>query len=308
MKAIMYHYVRKYNDNFPNFRFLDVSNFVRQLDYFGDSFGFVDRDEWSRVALEGDFDTMPPGVILTFDDAMSCHYEFVFEILRKRGLWGIFYVPTKPYVSNKMLDVHRIHLLCGRFDGEKLLDACMSLIDEEMIPFTKREKFIENTYQRQHNAAGVSQFKRMLNYFVDESYKSEVIDELSSHFGFNDYDMSFYVGVENLSKMSKEGMVVGSHTVNHPVMSKLDRGSQAAEIRQSFQFLESVCDTSHRTYCHPYGGFHSFNDETISLLDECDVSYSFSVESRDITGEDLLNRKQCLPRYNCNEFSYGRAS
>ena len=308
MKAVMYHYVRSYSDLFPNIRFLDVSNFVRQLDYFAAEFGFVDRESWARAALEGGQDSLQPGVVLTFDDAMSCHYDFVFRVLRERGLWGIFYVPTGPYTSGKMLDVHRIHLLCGRFDGEKLLDACLNLVGEDMVPFKKREEFRENTYQKQHNAAGVSQFKRIMNYFLDERRKAEVIDELSRHFGFTDYHQSFYVSVENLGRMAKEGMIIGSHTVTHPVMSKLDRAAQAEEIRQSFRFLDSVCDSGHRTYCHPYGGAHSFDADTLSLLEEFKVDYSFSVESRDITAEDFAFRKQCLPRYNCNEFPHGKAS
>lgn len=308
MKAVMYHYVRKFDVDFPNTRFLDVANFIRQLDYFEATFGFIGREEWSQVALEGGQGAPRPGVVLTFDDAMSCHYDFVFEILKQRGRWGIFYVPTKPYTSNRMLDVHRVHLLCGRFDGEKLLDACLNLIDETMVPFTKREEFWENTYTRQDNTAGVSQFKRILNYFVGEEHKSKVIDELSRHFGFQDYDINFYVDAEHLGRMSREGMVIGSHTVNHAVMSKLDRDAQAEEIRQSFEFLESVCDSSHRTYCHPYGGSHSYDAATLSLLDEFKVSYSFSVESRDIVEEDFVHLKQRLPRYNCNEFPHGKAS
>jgi hypothetical protein len=30
MKAIMYHYVREFSDDYPNFRFLDVSNFPKR--------------------------------------------------------------------------------------------------------------------------------------------------------------------------------------------------------------------------------------------------------------------------------------
>ena len=46
MKAVMYHYVREYNPELPFFRFLDVANFARQLDYFEEKFGFATKDEW----------------------------------------------------------------------------------------------------------------------------------------------------------------------------------------------------------------------------------------------------------------------
>ena len=121
MKAIMYHYVRQFNPDLPNFRFLDVENFQKQLDFFQEQFGFVSKDEWLNVLKSKKLESAKGKVLLTFDDAMSCHYEYVYKVLKKRGLWGIFYVPTQPYQKGKVLDVHRIHLLCGAFDGSALL-------------------------------------------------------------------------------------------------------------------------------------------------------------------------------------------
>ena len=117
MKSIMYHYVREYDDKHPNFRFLDVQNFRKQLDFFEKNFGFVDQDEWQKFVDNGEMPLREGKIVLTFDDAMSCHYDYVFPELLKRNLWGIFYVPTAPYMDNKLLDVHRVHLLCGAVDG-----------------------------------------------------------------------------------------------------------------------------------------------------------------------------------------------
>ena len=45
MKAIMYHYVREYKPELPKFRFLDIQNFRKQLDYFDQKYGFVSRKD-----------------------------------------------------------------------------------------------------------------------------------------------------------------------------------------------------------------------------------------------------------------------
>jgi peptidoglycan/xylan/chitin deacetylase (PgdA/CDA1 family) len=308
MKAVMYHYVRDYSKQYPNLRFLDAKNFSRQLDYFENKFGFVSRDDWEATAVAKKTDSLPDGVVLTFDDAMSCHFDFVFRILKERGLWGVFYVPTKPYVSGKMLDVHRVHLLCGRFEGNRLLEVCKNLITEKMLPFENWEKFKSQTYTKQYNEKCVTEFKRILNYFVDERLRSSLVDEISKVLGFNEYHTGFYVDPKSLRKMSAEGMIIGSHTINHPVMSKLDRNTQTDEIEMSFEYLESACFVSHRTYCHPYGGLHSFNNDTISILDNLNVSYSFNVESRDMVENDFISAPQFLPRYDCNDFPFGAAS
>ena len=108
--------------------------------------------------------------------------------------------------------------------------------------------------------------------------------------------------------MKKEGMIIGSHTNSHPVMSRLTREEQHRELEISFSILEKFVESKNKTYCHPYGGFHSFNEDTISLLNDMDVKYSFNVEPREINAEDWLKSKHHLPRFNCNLFEYGKAS
>lgn len=308
MKSVMYHYVREYDDKHPNFRFLDVENFKRQLDYFDQNFGFVQQEEWQKFVDTGEMPQRDGKVVLTFDDAMRCHFDYVYPELLRRGLWGIFYVPTAPYANNKILDVHRIHLLCGAVNGSELFNEAMKRIDEDMILDKKRKEFKEQTYTNQTNYEGVSEFKRLLNYFINYQHRSGFIDVVSKIFNYEFSAKSFYVPKEQLVKMHKNGMIFGSHTVTHPVMSKLSKSAQEQEIRASFEFLNTLNITDQKTYCHPYGGFHSFDENTVKILDEQNVAYAFNVDYREITQQDHQSNKQSLPRYDCNLFEHGKAS
>ena len=302
----MYHYVREFDPALPNFRFLDVRNFERQLDHFDEAYGFAGIDEWESWLAGGPV----PGdkVVLTFDDAMACHYRYAFPLLRERGLWGVFYVPTLPYSDGRMVDVHKVHLLSGAFSGELLLERTLALVTEEMIPFEKRDEFRRLTYLDQDNHPGVTEFKRIVNYFVGEDHRSELLAELSDAVGYGAFLLDFYCTAEQLAEMAAGGMVIGSHTRSHPVMSKLAPAEQEREIRDSFACLEAICPLRHRTYCHPYGGFHSFDDDTVRILEAAGVDYSFNVEARDIEAGDLATHRQFLPRYDCNQFPHGKAS
>ena len=307
MKAVMYHYVRVHDPALPNFRYLDVENFRRQLDYFEQSHGFLPREDWEDWT--NGRNTPPSGkVVLTFDDAMSCHYDHVFPELCARGLWGIFYVPVQPYMSGRLLDVHQIHLLCGAYDGELLLSLARKLVTDEMVPFRRREEFRTETYTLQDNYAGVSAFKRLMNYFLAPQHRMPVLDELSEQLGYEGDETEFYVSMDALREMEDSDMIIGSHTVTHPVMSTVDALTQRREIVESFDFLRRNLRLKHLTYCHPYGGFHSFDETTIAVLDELDVTYSFNVEARDIEPTDIQTSRQHLPRYDCNLFPYGKAS
>lgn len=305
MKAIMYHYVRPDNPKHPYFRHLHLDNFIRQLDYFGNEFGFIDQCTFLEC-LESN--RPADGVILTFDDGFKDHYRYVLPELRKRNLWGIFYIPTAPYFDKYLLDVHRIHLLLGTYGGKIIGERIRNQINDNMLSHEHIDEFHKLTYTKQTNDSSTEYVKRMLNYFIDYRYRAEVIDQLMSDFYPDEEALidEYYMSPQELKCMISEGMTIGSHTVSHPVMSKLEPQEQNNEIKTSFENLEAMIGPLNtRTFCYPYGGFHTFTTETESLLHQHNVRFSFNVESRDIAASDLRSRSQALPRYDCNEFPHG---
>ncbi len=106
--------------------------------------------------------------------------------------------------------------------------------------------------------------------------------------------------------MCEAGMMIGSHTLNHLVLSKLSSQEQEKEIVAYFNFIKSVVgELDLRTFCYPYGGFHTFNHETECILEQNNCDFAFNVEARDIDCHDLSDRKQALPRSDCNMFPFG---
>ena len=309
MKAVMYHYVRRKDLALPNFRYLDIENFRKQLDFFADNHGFVERADWEDYAAGNVSLANSEKVLLTFDDGTSCHYNHVFPELKKRGLWGIFFVPAQPHLSRKTLDVHRVHLLCARFDGTMLLARAKTFLKDRSIAPNRDSAIEKATYQHQQNYPAVTQFKRLVNYQLTGPLRSSLIDHLEDTFGGCEIDIyDYYASPEQLETMSRNGMVLGSHTVTHPVMSHLDRADQSDEIDGSIALIHDIAGRDTMTFCHPYGGVHSFNYDTLELLEKSDVGVSFSVESRDIVANDVVRHPHALPRFDCNEFAFGEAS
>ncbi|MCX5815305.1 MAG: polysaccharide deacetylase family protein [Proteobacteria bacterium] len=305
MKAVMYHYVRRFKPTLPYFRYLDFENFSKQLDFFQNEYNFISLDEYERV-INQKLEPPKNKIILTFDDGLIDHYEFVYPELKKRGLWGIFYVPTMPLSLRKFLGVHLIHLLTGSIAADVLIKQLDSIIKEEMIPDIKIKEFRDETYTNQINPPTIDRFKKTLNYFIDYKYQAEILDQFIEINHINVYVDDYYLNDEKINVMASNGMVIGSHSVSHPVFSKLTYDEQKSEISSSFHILEQIIGTFKlKSFCFPYGGFHTFNNDTINILEEQNCSFSFNVESRDITQQDVNHKRQSLPRYDCNEFPYG---
>lgn len=305
--SVMYHYVRE-GDQPPNYYYLDLDDFRRQLDHLETNYGFISRETFLN-AVNGKCDALPSGVILTFDDGFRDHYQFVYPELKKRDLWGMFYVPGGPYRTGKLLDVHRIHVLLGSVTGQKLLNHTTEIVDEDMLPHQHIESF-RQAYREFDDTEATKQAKKILNMFMKEPLQENILDKLFDQLNVSETPVDqFYIRPEEICEMHEDGMLFGAHTMNHPVLSKLSPSDQKQEIIESFRVLESFIDNSFpRHFCYPYGKKHAYNETTIDILNSADCKWSFIVDPKDLTVDHIRNAPQELPRYDCNSFPYGEAS
>jgi peptidoglycan/xylan/chitin deacetylase (PgdA/CDA1 family) len=105
MKTVMYHYVRPQIDTPPfGYFHLDIDSFRRQLDHFDEKYTVLGRQEF-LATVDGDRTPRSDDILLTFDDGLIDHAEYVLPELRRRDLFGAFYVPAGPYLEGMVLHV-----------------------------------------------------------------------------------------------------------------------------------------------------------------------------------------------------------
>lgn len=307
MKAIMYHYVRPHDVNLPKLKYLHIEDFCKQLDFFDKNYGFISKETFYSCLTRKD-NTRQEGIILTFDDGLACHYHYVYPELKKRGLWGIFYVPTGIYIKQKLLDVHRTHVILAACDEKLVFDKLQPRIKDSMLIDENRTEFQQETYKMQSDNDYTKLIKRILNYYIDYQFREQILDDLVMDLNLQYLCQvdDFYINDEQMTEINESGMIIGSHSISHPVMSKLSYAEQQQEIQQSFARLVPYIDSHWKTFCYPYGGKHSYTNETIQLLEQEECLFSFDVCSRDVTVKDIMYSPQTLPRYDCNEFPYGK--
>ncbi len=100
-----------------------------------------------------------------------------------------------------------------------------------------------------------------------------------------------YVNKEMILEMSNSGMIeIGSHTVNHPALSKLDEKEIEKELRDSKKYLEDLLNKKVNTLAYPYG---SFNQNVINISKKY---YDYALST--IPGKEIVN--------NLNDYSLKR--
>ncbi|WP_201560441.1 polysaccharide deacetylase family protein [Psychrobacter sp. NC44] len=310
MKAIMYHYIREASSEIPKFIHLDFSDFQKQIDFLSKEYHILNQEEFYYCLKTGK--TIDKGMILTFDDGVRDHYDYVYPYLKSKGLWGIFFISTLPFISKKLLDVHRTHYLLGRYEANDLVKYIKKIITKNDLIDSANTKFALTTYINQHSEESIKEFKRIVNYQLNPSRKTAVLDRVMEHFlEFPEEDLAetYYLSKKNILEMQANGMEMGCHAHSHNLLSNLEDSNLLDELSTSNLYLkELVYPNELNGFCFPYGGKQSYDERVLEILAHQNYKYGFSVSSRDITRTDIINNKFELPRYDCNEFLHGQAT
>jgi peptidoglycan/xylan/chitin deacetylase (PgdA/CDA1 family) len=277
---VFYHYVRDVERTpFPEIKALSVAAFAAQLDWLQARFDIIDGATFERAVLTATpFDR--PTALLTFDDGFVDHYENVFPILRARGLGGIFFVSgatqgPKP----RLLNVHKTHFLLSRLGAARFSAAAADALAAAGVaaatPATR-----EGIYR--YDEAPDVRVKRILNYEAPYPVADAVLSSLfERHLGNSEeFARGLYLSAGQVREMAAGGMTFGFHTETHPVLARLSRDAQRAELGHGVGLIQELTGQPHVSFCYPYGFTHTYNADTLDVLAESGYSMAFNTVRR----------------------------
>jgi peptidoglycan/xylan/chitin deacetylase (PgdA/CDA1 family) len=301
----MYHYVRQARPDLPHLPYLDVANFRRQLDYFEATYGIVDRDSFESWLEGGD---APAGVVLTFDDGLRDHIDVVLPVIKERGLFALFYACSLPILTERILDVHKVHLAVGRIGGDAALSWLRSK-SPDCLP-AERIDAEPKVYAEQKSDRATKLIKHAFNWTPANETKSAALDGLLD-FAFEGHPphwTEIYMTDAELRALLDAGMGVGPHSHAHRVPALLDPDEQRDEVARSCDFISAVAGGCTWGYCYPHGIAQALSPNSETIVAESGCSLAFAVAPEDILDPLVHSRRFSLPRHNCNAFPHGTAS
>jgi peptidoglycan/xylan/chitin deacetylase (PgdA/CDA1 family) len=195
-------------------------------------------------------------VAITFDDGYRDNYEFAFPILRKYQHPATVFVATGVIGTGKVLW------------HDKIFDA-----------------FRFATAPRTHRATGEAQQQdlkealdtaRTLYGQEQQRWVAEVEERLKPCFppGYSQHMLNW----EQIREMRGAGIEFGSHTVTHPVLSRIPHDEMLRELRESRRHLAEQLDAEIVAFAYPNGKTPDYNDEVKTALRQ--YGYSYAVTTR----------------------------
>ena len=204
--------------------------FKQQLDYLAAHYRIVPLSELARHLTSGQ--PVPPGLaVITIDDGYQDCYDIAYPILREHGLPATAFVVTDFVDRATWLWTDKVRYLTA--------SASASLLEATIEDCPLRIS-LDGQYSR---LKGAERVNTQLKLISDEA-KNDAISEISERLGVQipNEPPTQYLPLtwEQIRELDSSGIEIGSHTVTHPILTRISIEKLRYELRESRARLESV--------------------------------------------------------------------
>lgn len=240
-----------------------AAEFDWQIGYLKRHYRMTTLDEVLGL-LAGDGRLTEPRVLITFDDGYIDNYQDAFPVLRRRGVQGVFFLPTAFTGTSRIPWWDAIAYIVKRSRKARF-----------RLQYPQPEEF-----DLAADRAGRC-IMRVLRLYKQPAMRDHgrFVEELEraceSSRPSGDTERCF-LNWNEAREMQQGGMAFGSHTHNHEILSKLPARKQFEELSFSREILQRELKRDVDTLAYPVGAPDTFSSETVEALRQAKYRAAFS--------------------------------
>jgi len=286
--VVTYHYVRDFRATpYPKIKGLDARAFEAQFDYLRGRYEMASLES-ALAFLEGTYSAPKDLCLLTFDDGLREHHDFVAPLLRGHGVQGIFALITRCAEGAWVATAHKNHLLLATLSLDAYRASYEARLRERTgrIPDPASRQVLETTYR--WDDLETSRLKYMINFQTPPQLRDEILSELITETLGSEEDLAheLYLSFDEARAMQDDGMLMAGHSHTHPSLSSLG-DLQHEEIGNCARRLRAACRPQDIwPFVYPFGKKDSFDGQSIQALRAHEFSCAFSTVSGPNTTDD----------------------
>lgn len=174
---------------------------------------------------------------ITFDDGYADNFEVALPILKRHDLPSTFFVSTG-YLDGGIMFNDRAIEMVRNLEGDELDLSEKGMGIYPLGSLDERRKTIGKLLSD-------------LKYKPMEE-RLEIMDGVARSANLS-FPGSLMMTAGQVKSLHDAGMEIGGHTVNHPILAKLDRKTARAEIAEGRERLEEITGNPVRIFAYPNG-------------------------------------------------------
>jgi peptidoglycan/xylan/chitin deacetylase (PgdA/CDA1 family) len=258
-KARMYQYTNT----------VSVAEFDRQLNMIQRYYQVITPEDLI-FHITGKKELPQRAALITFDDGYRNNYLYAVPVLKKYELSAIFFIPTGFVGNEKILWPQKIELIAKDWSDDFFpLPGSLQSV-----------KLPESIGGRQAISEHIVQKCKQISYEDLEAYLLEIsvnFDKQSREVNPDIYD---FMNWDEVRKLKLMGFSIGSHSVNHPILSRVNREQLRREIRVSKTKIEKELGSECILIAYPNGRSSDLTKETFREAKKAGYKIGFTISER----------------------------
>jgi peptidoglycan/xylan/chitin deacetylase (PgdA/CDA1 family) len=288
-QILIYHRVNDEGD--PYFGGIPTSRFERQMAYLADRYDVLPLADLVAGLRSGG---LPPrAVAITLDDGYRDNFENAFPIFRRHSIPATIFLTTAAIGTDRPIW------------HDEVFSAFRETAAARLTAFGPDG--VEGPLDSVPGRLAVQQ--RVLGFLrrLPDAERHEWVQRLRDALGVGPMPATpgLMLSWDDVRAMSREGIDFGSHTVSHPILSRVDRARAERELRASKAEIEERVGRPVRGFAYPNGTAADFLPETKEILR--DAGYAYAVTTIAGTNEaatDAFELKRATP-WDDDVFAFG---
>lgn len=250
----------------------DMELVSASVDEFEKQVAYV-KKYYNPVSMEQFIDYIEKGIplpkralLITFDDGFDDNYYNAFPVLKKYNVPATIFVSTGYVSTDKTIWFDYLAALIYSIDDTELA-----------IPETGKNYSLNiNKKSRTRVMEEICEDLKLLPNNTRESVLKRLNSKYADVVNAIDTRPSRMLSWQQIKEMSNSIISIGSHTVSHPVLTKLNSKELEYELSESKRILEEKLGCPVNSISYPNGNSDSFNDDVISKLKEIGYKVAFT--------------------------------
>lgn len=211
--------------------------------------------------------------VITFDDTYKGFITEVLPLKKKYRVPMVMFITVDPLEDAEPLLVDGLIFAVDSTEKKVLDMRPYGLGQYPLITFEQKEQAILE----------INEYSKKLS----RGKKKELLDALYKRLEIEKESMrSLVLTWDDLMKIRNNGVLIGSHTLTHPLLTEIAAEEARYEIVESKRKLEEKLNTQIEIFAYPFGDFESHNEKIRSYVKEAGYLSACSLQP-DGTGRNL---------------------
>lgn len=226
-------------------------------------------------------------VLVTFDDGYRNNLHHAVPILLQYGIPATFFLTAAHIGQNRLLWPTEVYRAILYWPSSK-------------VPMPDGSYFTvaSNEMQKRVALAGwVREFCKSLSEDAKSQYLVRLRERAFPELTPDDAEMFGFLSWDEVIKMQTLGFDLGSHTVDHCVLTRVDGVRLRHELQSSKDHIEQVLQRSCASLAYPNGGLEDCSAEVFSAAEDAGYKLGFTTKPGACTRQNsaLALNRICIP-------------